>query len=41
MVDLSAQKIRELFNRQVREMTKKTVAESFDYQFSDMWMNHS
>ncbi len=42
MVDLTAQKIKELFNKQVREMTRKTLeTESFDYQFSERWINHT
>ena len=38
MVDLSTSKIKELFNKQVKELTKKTVTGSFDYQFSDRWI---
>ena len=39
MVDLTTSTIKELFNKQVRELTKKTLAaESFDYQFSDRWV---
>ena len=39
MVDLSTKTIKELFNKQVREMTKKTLSnQSFDYQFSDRWI---
>ena len=42
MVDLSTSKIKELFNKQVREMTKRTLAaESFDYQFSDRWTTNA
>ncbi len=38
-VDLTTSTIKDLFNRQVRELTRKTIAdESFDYQFSDRWM---
>jgi hypothetical protein len=36
-IDLSTGKIRELFNKQIREMTKRTM-DSFDYQFSDRWV---
>jgi hypothetical protein len=38
MVDLTTSTIKELFNKQVRELTKKTLAaETLDYQFSDRW----
>lgn len=36
-IDLSTGTIKELFNRQVREMTRRTI-DSFDYQFSDRWL---
>ena len=39
MVDLSTKTIKEIFNKQVREMTKKSLSsQSFDYQFSDRWI---
>jgi hypothetical protein len=39
MVDLSTKTIKEIFNKQVRELTKRTLStESFDYQFSDRWI---
>ena len=36
-IDLSTGKIRELFNKQIREMTRRTI-DSYDYQFSDRWV---
>ena len=40
MVDLSTGKIKELFNKQVKDLTKKTLeSESFDFQFSDRWIH--
>ncbi len=36
-VDLSPKTINELFNKQIRDLTTKTVG-SFDYQFSDRWL---
>jgi hypothetical protein len=38
MVDLSTSTIKQLFHKQIKEMTKKTVANTFDYQFSDRWI---
>ena len=39
MVDLTNSKIKELFNKQIKELTKKTLAaESLDFQFSDRWI---
>jgi len=43
MVDLSTRKIKELFNEQIKQLTRRTLAsDSFDYQFSDRWVrNHA
>jgi len=41
MNDLSQQTIKDLFYKQVREMTKKSMQEKmnlFDIQFSDKWI---
>ena len=39
MVDLTTSTIKKIFNKQIRELTKKTLAnESFDMQFSDRWV---
>ncbi len=40
MIDLSQQTIKKIFNKRVREMTKRTLAaESLDFQFSDQWIH--
>lgn len=43
MVDLSTRKIKELFNEQIKQLTRRSLAsDSFDYQFSDRWVrNHA
>ncbi len=41
MVDLSNNAIKELFEKQVRELTQRTLMakeDSFDYQFSERWL---
>jgi len=39
MVDLTTSTIKKIFNEQVMQLTKKTLAnESFDFQFSDRWV---
>ncbi len=37
MVDLSTKTIKDLFNQQISNMTRRTI-DSFDYQFSDRWI---
>ncbi len=41
MVDLSQQKIRQLFEEQVRDLTHRTIIsreDSFDFQLSGGWL---
>jgi len=40
MVDLSTRKIKQLFEQQMREITRRTVPreETFDYQLSGGWI---
>ncbi len=41
MVDLTTRTIRQLFERQVRELTARTLLareDTFDYQFSGGWL---
>ena len=41
MVDLSNKTIKNLFEKQVRELTTRSIIskeESFDYQFSGRWL---
>ena len=37
-MDLEKETIKELFYQQIRELTLRTKAESFDYQFSGKWL---
>lgn len=37
-MDLRNETIKELFYKQIRELTLKTSIDSFDFQFSDMWL---
>jgi len=37
-MDLSKETIKEIFYKQIRELTLRTRAESFDYQFSGKWL---
>ena len=37
-MDLGKDAIKELFYKQIRELTLKTKAKSFDYQFSGKWL---
>jgi len=37
-MEMSNEAIRELFYKQIRDMTLKTKMESFDMQFSDRWL---
>ena len=37
-MDLSNKTIKELFYKQIRNLTLKTKIESFDFQFSDRWL---
>ena len=41
MIDLTTKTIRKLFEKQVRELTQRTLMrreDSFDYQFSGGWI---
>lgn len=40
MVDLSTKNIKELFQKQVRELTQRTIPkeEFFDFQLSGVWL---
>ena len=37
-MDLSNETIKELFYKQIKDITLRTKAESFDYQFSGRWL---
>jgi len=40
MVDLTTKTIKNLFEKQIKELTKKTVQkeQTFDFQFSERWL---
>jgi hypothetical protein len=37
-MDISSKTIKELFFKQIRDLTLKSKIESFDFQFSDRWL---
>ncbi len=37
-MEMSNKAIKELFYKQIRDLTMKTKMESFDVQFSDRWL---
>lgn len=37
MYETDQETIKKIFYKQIRELTRRTVSNSFDYQFSDRW----
>lgn len=40
MYETDHKTIKDLFYKQINDLTKKSLSKSFDYQFSDQWTPH-